>query len=101
MPAAAPAAGTPIGDWITTVQNSQYTAAAAPTYARADVAPLAENQAQVTVTLDNVGGTTEVAATSTIVFFYTADATGLAMTCNPAATGTTVEAKYLPGACRD
>lgn len=98
--AAATVAGTPIGDWMAAVQQSQYTAAALPAYVLASVAPLAENEAQVTITLADVGGTTVTPATSTIVFYFTATTTGLELKCDNASTGTTVEAKYLPGACR-
>lgn len=101
LPAAAPAAGTPIGDWIAAVQASQYTVAAAPAYARADAGTLTNNQAQVTVTLANVGGTADVAGTNTLIFFFTASATGMNLACNAAATGTTVQSKYLPSACRN
>lgn len=98
--AAAIVAASPVGDWMTAVQNSQYTAAAVPAYTRADVAPLTGNQAEVTVTLANVGGTTNTAGTADIQFFFTATATGLELACDAANTATTVEAKYLPGVCR-
>ncbi len=92
--------GSPIGDWLAAMQASQYTDPAAPTYALASVAPLANNQAQITIVLDGVGGTTDVAATSSIVFYYTATANGMTLACDNTTTGTTVEEKYLPSACR-
>lgn len=101
IPTPAPAAGTPIGDWLAALQASQYTVAGAPGYAVADVGGLTANQAQVTATLANVGGTADIPATADIIFFFTASANGMNLACNPAATGTTVEAKYLPSACRD
>ncbi len=100
LPAAAPAAGTPIGDWLGTVTASQYTAAAAPTYALASSGALTNNQAQVTITLANVGGTADVAGTNTVVFYFTADTNGMNLTCDSGTTGTTVESKYLPSICR-
>jgi type IV pilus assembly protein PilA len=98
--AAAVVAGSPVGDWMAAVENSQYTAAAAPAYTRADVNPLTGNRAEVTITLANVGGTTDVVGTTDIQFFFTATSTGLELACDAATTATTVEAKYLPGACR-
>jgi type IV pilus assembly protein PilA len=99
--AAATVAGTPIGDWMAAVQQSQYTVDdALPAYLIASVDPLVSNEAQVTITLNDVGGTTVTPATSTIVFYFTATTTGLELKCDNFSTGTTVEAKYLPGACR-
>jgi len=100
MPVAADViAGTPIGDWVVAVDASQYTAATTA-YVLASVAPLTNNQAQITTSLAGVGGTTDVAATADVVFWFTATANGMTMACDAATTGTTVEAKYLPSACR-
>lgn len=99
FPAAAPAAGTPIGDWMAAVQRSRYTSSTAPAYARASTGGLTNNQVQITVSLVDVGGSVNNAATSTIKFYFTASNTGLALQCSAAATGTTVEAKYLPKTC--
>lgn len=100
FPAAAPAVGTPIGDWMATMQNSRYTNSTAPVYARANSGSLTNNQVQITVSLKDVGGSVSNAGTSTIKFYFTASGTGVTLTCSAAATGTTVEAKYLPKACQ-
>ena len=52
----------------------------------------------ITMSLADLGGSTGVDATNDIAFVYSGDDTGLTMDCS--GTGTTVEDKYLPQACR-
>lgn len=100
LPAAAPAAGTPIGDLLAALQRSRYMVSAAPTYTRASADSLTNNQARITVTMENVGGSVSNAATPTITFFFTASNSGVTFAYNPATMCTKVEAKYLPKACQ-
>lgn len=99
MPSSQPAAGTPIGDWLSSLSLSRY-ASGLPVYSGA------ANQAKVTVSLNASVG---VLGGSDIQFVYTATAGSLAMECSATAANnkvsgvgaaTTVPVRYLPGICR-
>jgi len=74
-------------DVLAMLDASSYTDGAAA-YTRTD-----DDNATITVTIDNVGGTAD---TTTMIFTYTGSATGLQVDC----TGGTLEAKYRPANCR-
>jgi type IV pilus assembly protein PilA len=99
MPAAQPAVGTPIGDWLAAFGSSRYVVGV-PTYSGS------VNQAKVTVKLNASAG---ISGGNDIQFIYTAAAGLLAMECsataanNPLAAegaATTIAPRYLPGICR-
>jgi type IV pilus assembly protein PilA len=92
MPAAATDAA--VVDVIASFAASEIVSATtAVAYARTTAAPLTNNVGTITVT---VSGIPVTATTNTLVFAYTATASGLTVSC----AASTVEDKYLPQSCR-
>ena len=58
------------------------------------------NEMTLGVTVDNLGGSTGNSASNKLTFKFVGSSSGLAVECSPAA-GTTIDLRYLPGACRN
>ncbi len=72
---------------------------ALPTVNTATMTRTDDDTFTVGLVVQDLGGTTDTAATNTITFVYTGADTGLTVACGGAAT--TVESKYLPRSCRN
>ncbi|MEP3561965.1 MAG: prepilin-type N-terminal cleavage/methylation domain-containing protein [Marinobacter sp.] len=57
------------------------------------------NEVTLSVTIANLGGSTGNSASNTLTFKFVGSSSGLIVDCSPTA-GTTVDASYLPDACR-